>query len=85
MPITAHTHTLVPGQQASAEADWERESQGLGYLTKERLFDSLFETTDIWCDDIGAQVYCLTASMLWAASEPPIYPYCGLTTEYRPM
>jgi hypothetical protein len=42
----------------AVEADWERESDGKGFLTKERLFDSLFETTDIWCDDIGTEAYC---------------------------
>lgn len=34
------------------EADWEHDSQGNSKMSKEQLYDSIYELLDIWCPTV---------------------------------
>ena len=37
--------------------DWEHDSHGQGYMTKEDIYESLFELADIWTPDAEKEEY----------------------------
>ena len=39
------------------KSEWESDSQGLGFIDKERFRTCVFELVDIWCDDISSEAY----------------------------
>ena len=39
------------------EDEWKKDSRGYDKMTREMIFDSLFELCDIWCPNIDAAEY----------------------------
>lgn len=39
------------------EEDWNRDTKGYDHISREKLFDSMFELCDVWCPNIDAMEY----------------------------